>query len=253
MRYKVFIGLAACLLGSGPAASQDDKAAQPPLSGTPVRAVVELFTSQGCSSCPPADALLKTYVDDKSVIALSLPIDYWDYIGWKDTLASPRNTERQRDYAKRFGIGPVYTPQAVVNGAAQALGSSKEDIDHAIDESSAAFNARRVPVQFWYHGSAIIIEMGAGPEGMPQKDATVWLAVVQKQAVVDIKRGENAGKSQTYYNVVRELTPVGLWNGRPAQIRLARAAIMTPETEKLFVLIQEDETGLITGAARLGE
>src|SRR5690606_9133165 len=94
-----------------------------PGSGPP-RAVIEMFTSQGCSDCPAADALLKQYLDRKNVVGLTLPVDYWDYLGWKDTLAGGRNADRQREYAERFGIGTVYTPQAVVNGAVEVIGSS---------------------------------------------------------------------------------------------------------------------------------
>jgi hypothetical protein len=218
----------------------------------PIRAVVELFTSQGCSSCPPADALLKTYAESRDVLALSLPIDYWDYLGWKDTFASPPNTERQRAYAKGFGIGPVYTPQAVINGMSQALGSSKKDIDEAIEQSAAVLEARRVTVRFLRQPNSIVIATGGAPEGAQVKDATIWLAVVQKSGNVPIKRGENGGKLLTYTNIVRQLTPVGLWNGKPLTIQLAQAAIMRPETEDLIVLIQEADTGPIIGAARLG-
>jgi len=219
----------------------------------PIRAVVELFTSQGCSSCPPADALLKTYSESKDVLALSLPVDYWDYLGWKDTFASPRNTERQRAYAKGFGIGPVYTPQAVINGMSQALGSSKKDIDEAIEQTAVALDRRRVTVRFLREPNSIIIATGGAPDGVEVKDATIWLAVVQKTGSVPIKRGENTGKALTYTNVVRELTPVGLWNGKPMTIQLAQASIMRPETEDLIVLIQEADSGPIIGAARLGQ
>ncbi len=218
----------------------------------PVHAVIELFTSQGCSSCPPADALLKNYVDRRDVMALSLPIDYWDYIGWKDTLASPRNTERQRAYARNFGIGPVYTPQVVINGTAQALGSSQQEIDAAIEKTQTAFAARRVPVQFWSRDGTIIVETGAAPEGAEVKEATIWLALLQKSASIAVKRGENGGRSLTYYNVVRDMTPVGVWNGKPTTIRLAQAAIMRPEFEDSIVLIQEADNGPILGAAWLG-
>ena len=218
----------------------------------PIRAVIELFTSQGCSSCPPADALLKTYAESKDVLALSLPIDYWDYLGWKDTFASPRNTERQRAYAKGFGIGPVYTPQAVINGMGQALGSSKKDIDEAIEQTAVALEKRRVTVRFLREPNSIIIATSGAPDGAEVKEATIWLAVVQKSGSVPIKRGENNGKSLTYTNIVRQLTPVGLWNGKPLTIQLAQAAIMRPETEDLIVLIQETD-GPIIGAARLGQ
>ncbi|WP_291178409.1 DUF1223 domain-containing protein [Hyphomicrobium sp.] len=220
---------------------------------TAPRAVIEMYTSQGCSDCPAADALLKQYLDQNNIVGLTLPVDYWDYLGWKDTLAGARNAERQRDYAERFGIGTVYTPQAVVNGAVEVLGSSASEIDRAIRATETALSSSRVPVHFWHYGNTIIIEAGAAANDSEPKEATIWLAVVQKAVQVAVKGGENKGKTLTYYNVVRELTPVGVWNGRPATIRLARAAIMRPETEELVVLIQESSTGPIIGAARLGD
>lgn len=227
---------------------------EPGMNGPgPPRAVIEMFTSQGCSDCPAADALLKTYMDSKNIVGLSLPIDYWDYLGWKDTLSGPRNADRQREYAERFGIGTVYTPQAVVNGAAEVLGSSPSEIDRAIAATETALSGSRVPVHFWSYGTSIIIEVGGAAPGSEPKEATIWLAVVQRSAQVAVKAGENRGKTLTYYNVVRELTPVGIWNGRPATIRLSRVAVMRPEAEDLVVLIQEASTGPIIGAARLGD
>jgi hypothetical protein len=212
-----------------------------------------MFTSQGCSDCPAADALLKQYLDKKNVVGLTLPVDYWDYLGWKDTLSGPRNADRQREYAERFGIGTVYTPQAVVNGAAEVLGSSESEIERAIAATETALASSRVPVHFWHYGNSIIIETGGAQSPGDVKEATIWLAVVQKSVKVAVKGGENDGKTLTYYNVVRELTPVGIWNGRPATIRLARAALLRPEVEDLIVLIQEGSTGPIIGAARLGD
>src|SRR5215831_18500141 len=99
------------------------------------RAVIELFTSQGCSSCPAADRLMAEFANDPSLISISVPIDYWDYLGWKDTLADPLHTARQRAYSKVRGDREVYTPQVVVNGSFQALGSDKFAIDHMIAKS----------------------------------------------------------------------------------------------------------------------
>lgn len=219
---------------------------------TAPRAVIEMYTSQGCSDCPAADELLKQYLDQNNIVGLTLPVDYWDYLGWKDTLAGTRNAERQREYAQRFGIGTVYTPQAVVNGAAEVLGSSESEIDRAISATETALSSSRVPLHFWHYGNSVIIEAGAAHDSEP-KDATIWLAVVQKSVQVAVKGGENKGKTLNYYNVVRELTPVGVWNGRPTTIRLARADIMRPETEELVVLIQEAGSGPIIGVARLGD
>lgn len=223
------------------------------LSAGPPRAVIELFTSQGCADCPAADALLKTFLKKDDIIALTLPVDYWDYLGWKDTLAGPRNAERQRAYVERFGTGTVFTPQAVINGSMEVLGSDEAEIDRAIRATETVLSSSRIPVHFWHFGNTIIIETGGAPSGSEPREATIWLAVVQKSVSVSVKGGENAGKTLTYHNVVREFTPVGVWNGRPATIRLARAAIMRPETEDLIVLIQEASTGPIIGAARMGD
>src|ERR1700730_6323327 len=113
----------------------------------PPRAVGEFFTSRGCSSCPSADRLLGELARDPAIVAMSLPIDYWDYLGWKDTLANPRHTARQRGYARLRGDREVYTPQAVINGAAHALGSDKTAIDAAILATKADPSTLSVPVK----------------------------------------------------------------------------------------------------------
>jgi hypothetical protein len=242
-------GLAALAVG---AIAQDGTPSAISRPGPP-RAVIELYTSQGCADCPAADALLRQYLDKENVVGLTFPVDYWDYLGWNDTLAVPRNADRQRAYAQRLGTGTVYTPQAIINGAAEVLGSSKSEIERAINATSTALASSRVPLHFWHYGAAIIIETGSAPRDAEPKESTIWLAVVQKTVNVTVKGGENKGKTLTFYNVVRELTPVGLWNGKPATIRLARAAIMRPESEDLIVLIQEPDSGPIIGAARLGD
>jgi hypothetical protein len=246
------LAVAAFAAMAASAAAQNATVPAPTLRPGPPRAVIELFTSQGCADCPAADALLKEYIENENVVGLTLPVDYWDYLGWADTLAVPRNAERQRLYAQRLGTGTVYTPQAIVNGAAEVLGSSRSEIERAISATETALASSRVPLHFWHYGGAIIIEAGSAPRDSEPKESTIWLAVVQKSVDVTVKGGENKGKTLTYYNVVRELTPVGLWNGRPATIRLARAAIMR-ENEDLIVLIQEPDSGPIIGAARLGD
>ncbi len=236
--------------------AQPVMAGEPPAAATtqrPINSIIELFTSQGCSSCPPADALLKTYADTKGVLALTLPVDYWDYIGWKDTLASPENTERQRAYVKSIGRGPVYTPQAVINGVTDAVGSDQAAVDRALMKSSKLLEDRRVPVAFKRQNSSLIIETGAAPTGSDLKDATIWLVVMKKSTDVAIKRGENKGKTVTYANVVREMTPVGVWTGKPSSLQLTLAAVMDPDSEDSVILLQEgaDGTGAIVGAAWL--
>ena len=131
--WSIFVALAAASAGAlvvGSASTANAGKASN-TAATPVT-VIELFTSQGCSSCPTADALLESYADRPDVVALTLPVDYWDYLGWKDTLASPKFSARQRTYAKARGDGRVYTPQVVINGLQHAVGSSATDIDRAI-------------------------------------------------------------------------------------------------------------------------
>ena len=212
------------------------------------RAVLELFTSQGCSSCPAADALLKRLADRGDVIALSLSVDYWDYLGWKDTLASPKFTERQRAYARTRGDGAIYTPQLVVNGMAHVNGSDETQIAHAIDHTERALPL--VPVELRREHGTLVVEAGGSPQ-RAGKDATIWFVAIAKSVAVPIDRGENQGRTITYYNVVRQLTPVGKWNGSPVQIELNRDSLVG--VERCAVLLQQGSTGPILGAALLQE
>lgn len=218
----------------------------------PLKGVIELYTSQGCSACPPADALLKRYADTPDTVALSFPVDYWDYLGWKDTLATPRNSERQRTYAKARGDGAVYTPQVVVNGVTHVNGANPQEIDKALEAGWPKLVANQVPVRFWNQGGTIVIQAGGAATPKPHGEATVWLAIIKKSAEVMIPRGENSGKTVTYTNVVKELAPVGIWSGKPMQIRLSRNAIMRPETETCAILVQAGDGGPIIGAAWMG-
>ncbi len=247
--------VAAATAGCSPAAlAQSEPLSQ--FSGgpdpQPIRAVLELFTSQGCSSCPPADKLLQEFAKDPTVIALSMPVDYWDYLGWKDTFASPRNSERQRSYAKARGDGAIYTPQVVVNGAVHVNGARKADIENAINETSKDANRMHVPVRFWQERNTLNIATGAAEAGKPVREATIWLGVVQSAGEVDIKRGENAGQKLVYTNIVHDLTPIGLWKGQPQWIQIPRGAVMLAETQKTVILIQEGRAGPIIGAASTG-
>lgn len=247
MRLLRLIVALGALLDGGAALGQ----ARAPAADVQPKAVIELYTSQGCSSCPAADALLKSYAQRPDVIALSLPVDYWDYLGWKDTLAKAKFTDRQRAYAKMRGDGRIYTPQVVVNGLKHVNGAHADEIDHAIAKTSDKLAGERVPVKLSTHDGKLTIETGAMPEGDKAKDGVVWLAVIQKEAQVPVRAGENRGRTLTYYNVVRELTSVGTWSGKPTTIKLDRQAVMKPETESCAVLLQSGATGPIVGAAYL--
>lgn len=215
-------------------------------------AVLELFTSQGCSSCPPADTVLKSYVGRGDIIALSFSVDYWDYLGWKDTLASPKYTRRQRAYAVIRGDGQVYTPQVVVNGGQHVVGSSTGEIEAAIKSSSAEFAKQRVPVRVSMAGGELSIDLGGVTKTANQAiDGTVWLAVVQPEATVAVRGGENGGRKLTYHNVVRDFTSVGNWSGAASTIKIAESSLNRAPDQQVIVLLQGSKNGLIIGAGRL--
>lgn len=235
-----------------PSAAQDPAGAGQLAPAVVPRAVVELYTSQGCSSCPPADALLKKLSADPSIIALSLPVDYWNYLGWKDTFGSSRNSDRQRNYARARGDGAIYTPQAIVNGEVHVNGASEAEIDQAIKTTSEKVGPQHIPVRFWQERNTLNFALGGEEPGHTPREATIWLGVVQTSGTVDVKEGENEGKQLTYTNIVRELTPIGIWKGQPLEIQLPRAALMQAEVQKIVVLLQEDRSGPIIGGMLAG-
>lgn len=216
------------------------------------RAVIELFTSQGCSSCPPADKLLGQLADDPSVIALTLPVDYWDYLGWKDTLALKGHGVRQRAYAQARGDRAVYTPQVVVNGVAHALGSDKGEIDKAIAESHGKPAVLTVPVQMQVADGKVTITL---PESNAvQGKAQVWLCPVTNKIQVEIERGENSGHKIVYHDVVRRWVKLGEWTGKPETYSLPVAEVTKNigDIDHVAVLVQRDvdgKPGVMLGAA----
>jgi hypothetical protein len=249
MRIGALIALAAGLAGFASFAQAHDAGAEAPAKPTAPKAVVELYTSQGCSSCPAADALLAKLAERKDIVAISLSVDYWDYLGWKDTLANVKFTERQKAYAKVLGNGMVYTPQVVVNGAIEVNGANEDKIVAAIQKAAVSRKLSDVPVRLSFVGGKLIVEVGAASAGSPEKEATVWLAVMTPKVEVPIARGENRGKTVTYTNVVRELIPLGTWNGDVMTVKLHRDAIMPSGSELCAVLVQDGRGGPIIGAA----
>jgi hypothetical protein len=176
------------------------------------RAVIELFTSQGCSSCPPADKLLAEFSADPSLVPITLPIDYWDYLGWKDTLADPRHSARQKAYSHMRGDREVYTPQVVVNGSVHVLGSDKAAIDQAIAQSRQNAAILSLPVTISVADGRLTVSV---PDGMAARmGAEVWICGLAKAITVAIGRGENRGKTITYNNVARQWLKLGSWGGK---------------------------------------
>jgi hypothetical protein len=250
MRHLALIALATGLAGfAGLAHAQGPDAAGRPQA----KAVVELFTSQGCSSCPAADAVLGRLADRDDIIAISLSVDYWDYLGWKDTLAKPKFSERQKAYAKVLSNGMAYTPQVVVNGSVHVNGSDEHKIEWAIDKTAKAFAATRVPVRLSAVDGKLVIDVGSAPPGAAHKEATVWLAVIARSVDVTITRGENRGRSVTYSNVVRELMPIGTWSGKPMTVQLERHSFMQEGVGRCAVLVQQGRAGPIVGAALINQ
>jgi len=233
--------LAVAEFGSGPAPARANTVAP-----TGVTSVIELFTSQGCSSCPPADHLLSTLARAPNVVALSFPIDYWDYIGWRDTLASPAFTARQKAYAAARGDPRIYTPEAIIDGLADAVGSDKSAIERAVSLTHGRDGALTVPMRLTETQRVLHIDIGTGPEVA----AGVYVLRVAKSETVAIGRGENSGRSVTYTNVVRAITKIGDWNGKARSFELME---VKGEDEGYVVLLQkgdESSPGAILAAAK---
>ena len=213
------------------------------------RAVIELFTSQGCSSCPPADKLLAQFATDPSLVPISLPIDYWDYLGWKDTLADPRNSARQRAYSHSRGDRDVYTPQVVVNGSMHVVGSDKEAIEAAIAQTRRNAATLSLPVALTVVDGQIKVSVG-GREG--PGPAEVWICGLLKAATVAIGRGENRGKTITYHNVARRWVKLGTWNGKDEAFELPVRELDDGGLEEAALIVQSgtvEKPAAIYGAA----
>ncbi len=215
-------------------------------------AVVELFTSQGCSSCPPADAYLGVLAKRKDVTALTFNVDYWDYLGWKDTLGSRQYSQRQRSYARMRGDGEVYTPQMVINGADHAVGSRRTSVNSAIDAAKRTFGNYSVPLSLSKDKTKLMVTAGEANEGSTIKSGTIWIACVKKAITVPIGRGENTGKTITYYNVVRQLVPVGMWSGKTKTLDLPIKEFRGDKPDMFYALLQSGRSGRIIGVAQLG-
>jgi hypothetical protein len=216
------------------------------------RAVIELFTSQGCSSCPPADKLIAQYARDPSVVALSLAVDYWDYLGWKDTLALSGHSKRQRAYARARGDRQVYTPQAVIDGAVHALGSDKAAIDRAIRQVRERNGALTLPVSMARVGDKLTVTVPASEN--EKGEAEVWLCPITKSVPVSIGRGENRGRTLTYTNVVRRWIKLGDWSGKAETFNVSINKIQTGNIDSVAVMVQSGVASapkLMLGAAQI--
>ena len=220
-------------------------AATPAVAG-PV--VVELYTSQGCNTCPPADKLLGELKQRDDVLALSIHVNYWDYLGWADPFATQVGTDRQRNYARPLRQRYVYTPQMIVDGRAHVAGHKRAEVEGLI----AAAKAR--------HGPDLALRFAENEDGemtvsIPASDfrgeAEVMMALYDDAHTTPIRRGENAGRTLTYSNVVRALVPIGTYRGEAIELELPMAADGDAARDGCAVLVQQAGLGPILGAAAI--
>lgn len=208
-------------------------------------AVLELFTSQGCSSCPPADAVLSEYDGRDDIIALAYHVDYWDYIGWRDTFGSAANSDFQRAYAQAQSKRRIYTPQLMVNGAVDVVGSRRSDVEGAVSKARLD-----VPIDLKSDHGMLEIKIGAG-SGFGE--SVVWLVTFKKAADVLIERGENRGQTLRYSQIVTGRQVLGMWEPTSgAHIKLPLSEVLGAHNDGAAIIVQEDRNGLpgtILGAA----
>jgi hypothetical protein len=208
--------------------------------------LVELFTSQGCSSCPAADHLAGLLMAQPNIFVVSLNVDYWDYLGWKDTLAKPEYTKRQMDYAHSRGDMDVYTPQMVINGASHVVGSNQSSVEAAIATARHSAAAAVLSVSTSEKNYKITMPANASAE------ATLWLISIDASVDVKIERGENAGKSIKYSNVARQLTKIAAWNGFDRVITLPRTGVLAKNIGSSILVLQSGQVGPVLGLGKLG-
>jgi hypothetical protein len=227
---RTFITLFVATFGSLPAVA---------VAARPV--VVELFTSQGCSSCPPADALLGELARKPNVIALAYHVDYWDELGWKDSFSIPEAAQRQRGYVRRLSKSGAFTPQAVVSGDTSLIGSNRAEMKQAI-----AADRDALAIKLSMAGANVSIHL-LEPWNEPMD---VYAVSYLDKATTKVGRGENARRSLEEFNIVRSFKHLGKWNGKPQKMSVPLASLPSDATS-VAVLLQRPGQGAIAGAAAL--
>ena len=247
--------LVAMLCGVAPG-----QAARAAMTAEPV-VVVELYTSQGCSSCPPANAFLAELAERKGLLALSFHVDYWNYMGWKDPFSSPQMTQRQRNYSQHLGQSYVFTPQMVIDGTSQAEGAARSKIEALLVEARKGID-RKLLIRV-SRGGLNEVKVGLPARKMMEKKpgeqstawvakaATLWLVAYDNKHSTEVSKGENHGKTLSTYNVVRALKPAATWEGKPIEVVINLAEEIAAGYNNTAVLLQAGEGGRIIAAARL--
>jgi hypothetical protein len=202
-----------------------------------LKGVVELFTSQGCASCPPADAALEKLISQGNVVALAYHVDYWNYMGWADTMSSKDNTARQYAYARTLGRSNVYTPQAIVNGRDHLNGADLTAINLKVNQFDHDGKGLTVPVHAAMKGDELEINIGAGAG-----KANVVVAYFDREQLVSVKKGENTGKLISYMHSVSDVETVGMWDGKPMSLVLPASVMEKADRQGLAILLQSATT-----------
>ncbi len=213
---------------------------------SPNPVVVELFTSQGCSSCPPADMLASRLAKDDSLLVISRPVTYWDRLGWKDTLAREGNTRLQRSYASNGKTGSgVYTPQVIINGGGGAVGSREGDIRSLVrlakSDAGPIIEANRD------ESGDVTVTI----KGQSRYMAGVSLLALSASETVQVGRGENGGRKLHYTNVVKNERNLGSWDGSSMRVKLSDEDLDVPGADKYAIIVQRPGAGAIVGAKLL--
>ncbi len=215
--------------------------AGPPAPAAPV--VVELYTSQGCSSCPPADALLGELAGRRNVVALAFHVDYWDSIGWRDRFSMAAATLRQSRYVEALRLQSAFTPQVVIGGSRSFVGSDRQGIQTAVAQGAAM----GVPVEASVAGDELLISL---PEAGEAASHDVELMAYLPQATTQVGRGENSGRTLTDFNIVRDVRRLGAWSGKALTLRVPLKSLPSDAT-RAAVLVQRENQGPIAGAVAI--
>lgn len=249
LRLAAFALAFSVLAGNGLAGEADRPQTDKLQSDRPL-GVVELFTSQGCSSCPPADEFFTELAAKGDIVALAYHVDYWDYLGWQDTLSRKENTERQYDYMRAFGSRSVYTPQAVINGRSHVNGASRRDVDGALARMEKSGEGMRVGIKVSRTSDRVMIDTGDAETG--PSDAHVVIVYFDPPQMVTIAKGENSGRSMTYWNAVSGIQTAGMWHGKAQRYELPMSEISKKKGGCAVLLQSVGKDGLpgpILGAA----
>jgi hypothetical protein len=225
------------------AAAASIGASDPPPSTAATPVAIELFTSQGCSSCPPADALLAQMARQPNIIVISRPVTYWDRLGWKDSFGRESNTALQRRYAARGGEGAgVYTPQAMVQGGSAVVGSDRAGLSRLVAAEKASPGPSISAIRSEDGGRSVTIG------GAARQSATVSIVALKSEGVVRIGSGENGGRTVRYTNVALDDTVVGRWSGGISSLNISGSIFKTRGADRYAILLRDGDAGRIIAA-----